>query len=729
LIFVKGLQFSSEENQWPLRPHIPCWQIMRHDIFTTILAMLNSAYHFWKRHVDSTIGEEWMEPWLSEEVMEAFQCGIKSSKTIIKLERQLIQAMMDCNFCPQHTRIQVIVDCNSCPEDIRISQEVQYNDNHPLDDIDLQEKSIDKSSSDDETLFLTDIRKIVRRERHAEAPKIPDSVLQRQRPRMLKNFDDFNTGPTIQDNMEVPLRIQNIPIFNRTQLEPLSIFSQWRDYGYRKDSHFALSFNSKTPYIPQEHYLPIAESTGEHILIQELEKWSLSRNKHDRMAVAHIHVMGMEEMLQNAEEQGSPSSQDLFTRGIYHNPPDYEREFIHLNPNQDGHVVKDIHISFDIDSLIWTTNELYFNTEIKIFMSPVIRDKPPIHVNNHRRVFILEPQTDIQRANNEQPDTIPVKLSQIPHIFFGQFGEGAGSGNIYVFWPRMIHRQPNRPFWATLVPVIIQDIWYNCILQPAMKSIAAMGTMEYIDFTPEEWKAKAKRHKGNPESRVISEHKIQNLVDKMRNIIQKDDNQDNLDMFGSFFFLVELRGSKLLVKAYEDIDVLTALQKAVPTLDLNKIAADPYSECVLDLGMSITPQANVPLVGMWRITHVDASYAKAGTNQPKIHPIGTLSDYGGLQAEFPRDRASVTHMVFRSTYNLFYELIRGLIEFCENLDAYSNNVAFLKCINGYITTYTNARERTYGVRDEYRMSIQAIQKILPVAMSKVYIIFFKIIIK
>jgi hypothetical protein len=693
-------------------PTIPCWQVTWSHVLNIIANLLHTAFGFWKRHHTSfTIGKDWIEPWILPEDLEAFHAGIKTCSRIKKLQHQLTRAVLNCKSCPEHSKKPI--SSSSIPTDpasIPPSKSLML---LPHTDSDLE-------SDENASMSLTDVRAIVRRERHAEAPEIPSDALKIERPRMIKYFDDFNTGPTIQDNQDVPLHIKNIPIFNRTQLEPLSVYSLWRDYGYRIDSNFALSFNSKVPFMPEEHYLPIAESTGDHVLVDQLKQWSLSRGEHKRMAVSQIRILGMEEMTRIAGEKGSLTSIDLFTRGIYYDPPVCnDAEFIHLDPRQDAYNVTDVNVSLDIDSLIWTTADLYFSREVKIYMSAVMRDKPPIQVHNHRTVNILLPQTDIQRANNEYTDFIRVPLSKIPHTMFGQFGDGAGSGNIIVCFPRMMHRQQDSPYWATLIPSIILDIWFGCIIQPAMKRIASLGTMEYINFTTEEWKAKTTRHKGNPESRPVSERKMPQLIETMRDIIQQDIDLEDLDIFGSFFFVVEIRGCKYTIKDRETDDVLAAMQRAFPVLDLDAMAVDPYSECVLDLGMSLVPPPETSLVGLWRITHIDASFAKAGANKPDLHAMGTLSDHGSLQAEFPRDRSAATHMVFRSAYNLVFEIVRGGITFCQNADAHAGNAMFHKCINNYITAYRNARERTYGVRDEYRTTIQAIKEILPVATIKV----------
>jgi hypothetical protein len=47
----------------------------------------------------------------------------------------------------------------------------------------------------------------------------------------------------------------------------------------------------------------------------------------------------------------------------------------------------------DIDSLIWVTHSLHFNTPLAVYLSPIIEDKAPMHRNNHVYVDILVPQS------------------------------------------------------------------------------------------------------------------------------------------------------------------------------------------------------------------------------------------------------------------------------------------------------------------------------------------------
>ncbi|KIJ28710.1 hypothetical protein M422DRAFT_270012 [Sphaerobolus stellatus SS14] len=529
------------------------------------------------------------------------------------------------------------------------------------------------------------------------------------------NFDDYNTGPTIQEHRGVPLHIKNTPIFFRTQLEPLGIWSLWQDYGYRIDNNFAQTLTSETPYLVEEHYLPIAEVPGQEHILQSLKEWDLSRKRDPKITISDICFLGMEEMLALADGKTPNTDFDLFVRGICYNPEDYgKEELIHLDITHDAKPIGEIpiYLSLDIDSLIWNTHRLWLLGSLEIHMVPYMQRKPPIEVHNHTYVKILKPQTDIQQANNEYTTYEQFKTQSIPHIHFGY----SGHINVWIAFPRMIHRQHDSPYWATQIPFHVQDRWFTFIVQPSIRKIYGRGSKEYVSHSSKEYMAKAR---GRTETRFVDHKKLLELQDEIHQHIQEDCNE-NLDIFGSFFFILEARGIKLWTKDREHLsdDIFDVMRQVMPTLDLEYMSHAESGECVLDLGISASPEASEPMVGLWNLTHVDASFAKAGTNTPRLFNIETLSDYGGLSAEFPNDRAAITHMRYRMAYDLVFEIVRGHLKFPENSDAYLANGSYHARIKQLIDHYKYAKTSSYRVRDELRASIKAVKSLVLIAKEK-----------
>ncbi|KIJ24252.1 hypothetical protein M422DRAFT_275023 [Sphaerobolus stellatus SS14] len=158
--------------------------------------------------------------------------------------------------------------------------------------------------------------------------------------RIDPDFDDYNTGHTIQETMGI-----------------LSASEQ-----------------------PEEHYLPINHHSGEHILPESLKRWDLTRRNNTREAISDICFLGMQELLELAGDIKSGNGFDLFIRGIRYDPEDCEKEeMIHLDITRDAVPTENVpvYISVDIDSLIWKTHHLQLKASINIHMAPYMQAKPP----------------------------------------------------------------------------------------------------------------------------------------------------------------------------------------------------------------------------------------------------------------------------------------------------------------------------------------------------------------
>ncbi|KAG5633194.1 hypothetical protein H0H81_010082, partial [Sphagnurus paluster] len=142
--------------------------------------------------------------------------------------------------------------------------------------------------------------------------------------------------------------------------------------------------------------------------------------------------MGAGEMIRHAKAVGS---NDIFVTGR-----DHDGNLVRLNLERDQVIPTSIIISTDIDSVIWVTRFPRFAKWVNIYMQPVIRKYAPIKKHNHVYVEVIYPPTD--EEPNRMQDHVRFKLSQIPHVFLGKVGEGSGTANLYMFFPRMIHKHP-----------------------------------------------------------------------------------------------------------------------------------------------------------------------------------------------------------------------------------------------------------------------------------------------
>lgn len=537
---------------------------------------------------------------------------------------------------------------------------------------------------------------------------------------MDNSFDDYFQGPTLEDLQSM---IQEI-----TGDTMRSSWDYFRDYGYRILPDFAVTFNQQDPIYVSEHLLPIAEreapSCPDEVIAYHPSTDRMGEPR--QIVITDADVMGMREMLTLAGGKNSSSSIDVFICG--RNP--IQGNYICLRPERDAIPITagEIRTTLDIDSIIWVTHHLHVLGSLKVNVLPYFGNKPPIAKNNHCNVEILWPQSARDQAEGQRSEwfTKSVPLSNIPHIHFAQAGDGSGSVNFYIAFPRMMHKNPQTGRFSTLIPSAVQMVWFTQILLPAIKTTSPQEIHEYSNFTYEEWKWKATINRQLKTSRTITldSTTIENLIHHMRFLISQS--PDQLDMFGSFFFIADARGIKLNTVTIKGraTDPLFTLYQEIPTLDWEYMMHRENGQLLLDLGISYHPDPvdQEPLIGLWKLDFIHASYAKAGMNKPEEFKTCTMSGYGGLQATMESDRKRAVQLPFRSTYNLIFEAFRrpGQEEkFCADSEAYANTAEFQQTCQDFITIYQGARTKSYGVREEIRGSGYATVQALRWAWCKV----------
>lgn len=194
-----------------------------------------------------------------------------------------------------------------------------------------------------------------------------------------------------------------------------------------------------------------------------------------------------------------------------------------------------------------------------------------------------------------------------------------------------------------------------------------------------------------------------------------------MDHFGSHFYVLELKGCKAFTKELVgDDDVKDAMEKSLENLheefsglDWEHMRKRELGELFCDIGITYHPKHNQPLVGLWKLDCLEASFGAGGYLQGNIHNLNTLSLYGGLQAEMPSKRCKRTHIVFRSSYNLAYEATRrnsNMRDLFNEKEVYTMDENFLSDGDQVLSIYKNkACKMSYGIRDEFRIGYAALQ--------------------
>ena len=540
---------------------------------------------------------------------------------------------------------------------------------------------------------------------------------------MDNSFDDYFDGPTVED-------LQYAILENKEE----TLRSNWdyfRDYGYRLLPDFALTFNQQVPINVADHLLPIGEPQFKDPT--PLDDTVIHHLSTDRMGeprqvlVDDVDVMGMQDILMLAGNKNSSRSIDLFICGK--NP--VQGNYVCLRPERDAVPITtgEVRITLDIDSIIWVTHHLHVLGSLKVNIMPYFGNKPPIPKNNHCEVEILWPQsaTDQENGGRSEWFTKSVPISNIPHIHFAQAGDGSGSVNFYVAFPRMMHKNPKTGRSATLIPYPVQILWLTQVLLPAIRATSPQEIREYSNFTYEEWKWKATVNNQLKTSRTLTldSATIEHLVHHMRLIISQS-HDHHLDAFGSFFFIADARGIKLntVTVTGRSMNPFITLCQEIPTLDWEYMMRRENGQLLLDLGISYHPDPvdHQPLIGLWKLNSIYASYSKAGMNTPKEFKTCTMPRHGGLQATMESSRRRAVQLPFRSTYNLIFEAFRrpGQDEmFCADPEAYANTAVFQQTCHDFLTMYHGAKTKSFGVREELRGSGSAIVESLKSAWNKV----------
>jgi hypothetical protein len=200
------------------------------------------------------------------------------------------------------------------------------------------------------------------------------------------------------------------------------------------------------------------------------------------------------------------------------------------------------------------------------------------------------------------------------------------------------------------------------------------------------------------------------------------DSNDDLAHFGSFFFTVEIKGCKHFTKTQSSHcadgirQCFSAFETHFSCLDWEYMHRPENGTLLVDLGITHHPVHSIPIVGLWHLDSLEASFGAAGFTVGTIHHLNTLSLFGGLQAEMSLQHMHFSHVVFRSAYNLAYEVTHPVDnnrELFKDKDAYLLDSDYVGYIDQVTQIYTNdAVHKSFGVRNEIRLGGEAFLRIV-----------------
>lgn len=545
---------------------------------------------------------------------------------------------------------------------------------------------------------------------------------------MLTDFDDYGSAPLRGQQTPVVL---NTWTFDSSGLLALPNWaSTWKDHGYRLPPNFERVSSKERATDYASRLLPTVDDRNANNDVEALPS-TPSSETHSLMEVDPPQKrkpisMGASAMLDEAGRATKrKESYNVFVRGKTR-----ADDFIELDLEQD-HVPltrEHVDISVDIDSVLWVTSwrGLSCKGAINLHLNPHFAAQPPFSANPCIYVTLLQPPCDEDELKCPQSRTKSrFSLSSIPHMPFGYFGEGTQQFNLYVFFPRMVHKNVHNNRAITIMPTELQELWLSEAvfkgLEPSMANYT--GTSEYLPHSLEQLKGKAGGRSRQP-TLPISPPAIMSLLANIRQ--QVSDNGDLLSRFGSFFFVLDARGIKLLTKQHmPGENALQTLRKLVPSMDWAYMMDPKNGELYLDLGVSFHPKnTSEPMVGLWRLGSLRRSYALMGYSSRNCEEYShnTMRDYGGIKAEMSDSTKHHTHIVKRISYNLHFEAIRqpGERAYISTVDDMIRcNQKYVDGCKHWVKVFEDAEKNSYGVRDELRAGAHVVAELLPKVMQRV----------
>ena len=561
---------------------------------------------------------------------------------------------------------------------------------------------------------------------------------------VLGDFDDYSTAPIWSNN---PPPLFDVWTFNPSGRLSLPNFAAtWKDRGYRLPPYFAKISQKKNPTDFTSRLLPTSLPSIINTPPSSINNATLFSNMNNNTPPSTIdddaEIPEEDEPTENTIPEAIPlsakeildeagripktrESYNLFIRGKTRTDDflelDLERDHISLTREQ-------VSISIDIDSVLWVTTNTSLSCKgaINLHLLPHFADQPPFSANPSVYITLLGPPENERELNNphfRRKSQYP--LSSIPHMPFGYFGEASQQFSLYIFFPRMIHKNGNNHRAITIMPHELQELWISEAILKALVSALDHypGVVEYLPHSTEQLRWKTGDRARRP-TIALSPESLASLLAAISYAVSQ--NNDLLSCFGSFFFVLDARGIKLLSKQYGPGETaFQALQRIVPGLDWNYMLDRNNGELYLDLGVSFHPiNTTEPMVGLWRLEGLRSSYALMGksSSKSKEYPYNTMRDYGGVKAETSRHVMHHTHIVKRISYNLHFECVRqpGQQTYITSLDnAIQCNQKYLDGCARWMKALEAGTKCSYGVRDELRASASVVLELLQIVMERV----------
>jgi hypothetical protein len=563
-------------------------------------------------------------------------------------------------------------------------------------------------------------------------PQNPSSILLSPYPHQQfsshdDQYDNYQSAPMLDALSHVadppPSSLSST---RQAELWALSNSVLWRDYGFRLNPDFAQMCFTGGAVQVEEHLCPsgLPEDFDYSLEGSELLSHPTRSGAEAATTAPDTKIVSIKDMA-SIPLQSKAESIDVFVQGT-----SATTKHLAIDPEKDSTIVppESVRIGLDIDSFIWIGRELKTAGIMFVHLTPFVGQQPPISKHNHIYIRVVSPPTVRLNQSSEIHQKVQrMKLSQIPHTHFAKIGDQKGVCQISVFFPRMVHLDPASQKLATLIPFEVQEIWWNQLLLPALHEVSASKYGEYIPSTTSEQilKTRSKTHRsGNYASFptipippiLLSELQL-NINGRLKNSPQ------HLQRFGSFFFVAEAKGIKLLTNDLLYGNPWTALTTFYSAFDWDYLQDGSHGELYVDCGITYRPSSDLGnLTGLFRTAALRESNRMSGFQSGTTHSCCTMPRYGSQSAEMTLRHAEQSHIIYRLSYNLCYEVMRNTsnqVVSCLEADAYHGSATLDAEIKNLCTQLRGGKSRSFGCRDEYRIGARGLKDFFLVAKDRV----------
>ncbi|KAK7433665.1 hypothetical protein VKT23_020640 [Stygiomarasmius scandens] len=532
-------------------------------------------------------------------------------------------------------------------------------------------------------------------------------------------YDQYTGGPTLEALARLP---EELGLFAHPTLyyyanqaaiiNPLSSIDEWADRGWRLLPSSFQSFHLMKPHQLANHLLPEISDSPSSFMPD-------NNSDHD---FDDAHTITLQDFLKLIKTDPM-----VALTGKMPPHPVLSDSYIQIDLQQDSQSPSILHKVVDIDSFIFLSRKPKFLASISFYSTPLHRNRAPLYRHNHVYLDLLSPPSpmDQARADPTQPTpprsewyTKTFKLSQIPHLSLARLSRGA---DLLIFFPRMTHKSMYSVYWATNIDYYMKSMFYDEILEPALRACKPGWDHQYAVHSQAEWSQKQGKSK-TPISLEIQPNEWDTLLAEMSSKITSPFNAGRYDCFGSFFFCLTIKGckdfTKTAVSDHETPDEalkrsLRKLQTEMYYFDFNSTDRDSGNETFVDIGFTVTPPNDPALVGLWKLDKLEESFGAGGYLSGQLHRLNTIDGVGGLMAEMKHGHMQQSHVLFSTAYNVIYEAFRrhdNEVQSFNIEDIAKNTLGFKDDYNHLISTLARISTDpiSYGVRREFRVGFETL---------------------